>query len=243
VNEKTKNKAIIESIAKVYDVSKDFDLFNTKLASRIICPYCTNKDVLEIGCATGEMTEDLINVSRSLTVIEPSEKYSSLVSQRFGSKIQLYNKYIEDVNDNIVFDAVILGGLLHHLKEPGEFLKSLKRFLKKRGIVLATVPSMTSLHRRIGAKAGLIKDVYDTTRRNMQFDHYGRFDKVSFENLFKNCGYVIAESYGYMLKPFSSEQMMQLKLDWNIINALFEIGKEFEELASQLFIRAKLTKH
>jgi 2-polyprenyl-3-methyl-5-hydroxy-6-metoxy-1,4-benzoquinol methylase len=230
-------KNILEDVAQFYDVAKDFDYFNTKLASRIICSYCANKDVLEVGCATGEMTEDLIRVSKSLTVIEPSETYCNIVSKKFGTKIKIYNNFIDETHDIIHADVIVIAGVLPHIQEPLIFLNSLKRFLNKKGIILATVPNMTSLHRRIGVKAGMLKDVFDDTPRNIKFNQYGKYDKISFEKLFKDCGFVIKESYGYMLKPFSSEQMMSLKLDWNIINSLFEIGKEYEDLASQLFIR------
>jgi 2-polyprenyl-3-methyl-5-hydroxy-6-metoxy-1,4-benzoquinol methylase len=236
----TSKKEVLEEIANFYNVAEDFDYFNTKLASRIICPYCDNKDVLEIGCATGEMTEDLIKVSKSLIVIEPSETYCKAIHNKFGANITIYNCFINEVNEPIHADIMVLAGLLHHIKAPSEFLHSLKRFLDRDGSILATVPNMTSLHRRIGVKASLLRDIYGTTDRNIQFSQYGRYDKLSFEKLFEDNGFEVVESYGYMLKPFSSEQMMSLRLDWDIVNALFELGKEYEGLASQLFIRAKM---
>jgi 2-polyprenyl-3-methyl-5-hydroxy-6-metoxy-1,4-benzoquinol methylase len=235
-----RNKKVLEGIAKFYDVAKDFDYFNTKLASRIICPYCKDKDVLEVGCATGEMTEDLIGVSKSLTVIEPSEIYCKGIQNKFGPTVKIYRCFVHEVDEPVHADVIVLAGLLHHIKDPGEFLLSLKRLLNRGGTIIATVPNMTSLHRRIGVKAGLLKGVYDTTHRNIQFSQYGRYDKPSFEKLFEDNGFEVVESYGYMLKPFSSEQMMSLKLDWQVISALFELGKEYEVLASQLFIRVKM---
>jgi hypothetical protein len=63
------------------------------------------------------------------------------------------------------------------------------------------------------------------------------------QDLFRRSGYEILESYPYMLKPFSNEQMAKLDLGWPIIDALFEIGKEHPDLASHLFIRARRGSH
>lgn len=238
MTENRKNKDILEKVAGFYNVKKDFDYFNTKLASSIICPYCKDKTVLEIGCADGVMTEDLVKVSRALTIVEPSASYCAEI-QKIYKDIRIYNCFLEEVKDNVKFDVVVMASLLHHVKEPALFLQVVRKFLSNDGIVLATVPNMTSLHRQIGVKAGSLKDVYDSTERNIQFNQCGRYDKNSFEKLFRDSGFEVLESYGYMLKPFSSEQMMSLNLDWEVILALFEIGKENERMASQLFIMAK----
>lgn len=237
--ERRMNKEMLEKVADFYIVKKDYDYFNTKLASIIISPLCENKNVLEIGCADGVMTEDLVKVSRTLTVVEPSTGYCDIIRKNH-TDVRVNNCFLEEVKDTAKFDVVVMASLLHHIKDPVSYLDIVKKFLGDNGVVLATVPSMTSLHRQIGVKAGALQDIYDTTERNAQFNQFGRYDKPSFEALFRRCGYDVLESYGYMLKPFSSEQMMSLRLDWKVIMALFEIGKENEHLASQLFLRARL---
>lgn len=236
----------LETIAGQYDVSKDFDLYNTMMATRIMLPYCSGKSVMEIGCATGEMTEELIEVAAELTVIEPSSTYCDFVSDKLRAKnaknVTFLNCFISDYAEDKKFDVIVLAALLHHLENPAGFLMRLKRFLHSDSVVLATVPNMTSLHRRIGAKAGLLNNLYGTTTRNEYFKQSGRFDIDRFENVFRSNGFEVTESYGYMLKPFNSSQMMSLDLEMPVINALFELGKEFQTLASQLFIRAALPK-
>ena len=237
---KESDKSFLEHVAGFYDVAEDFDFFNTKLASEIICPECNEKTVLEVGCATGVMTENLLEVSKSLTVVEPSSSYCRIISEKYGTKVQLHNCFLEDIEADSQFDVVILASLLHHFEKPEKFMETTKRFIKADGCVLATVPNIKSLHRQVGVKAGMLKNEYDSTERNAKFSQPGRFDKTSFENLFNRCSFKIIESFTYMLKPFSSEQMLKLNLDWNIINALFEIGKEYPSIASQLYIKAVL---
>jgi 2-polyprenyl-3-methyl-5-hydroxy-6-metoxy-1,4-benzoquinol methylase len=235
------NRKLLEKVASIYNVENDFDYFNTKLAARIILPFCHGKKVLEIGSANGIMTEDLVQAARSLSVVEPTATYCSKIRKKFPN-VTIHNCYLEELEEVSTCDVVVMAGLLHHIEYPSAFLQTVKKFLTKDGLVLATVPSMTSLHRRIGVKAHMLKDVYGDTERNIKFHQFGRFDQPSFEGLFRECGYEIVESFGYMLKPFSSEQMLSLKLDWNIINALFELGRENKHLASQLFISARLRR-
>lgn len=232
-------KNLIEDLAAGYEVAKDFDYYNTKLASRLICPYCIGKKVLEIGSATGEMTEDLLSVAQSITVIEPSKVYCSLLEKKFGERLTIVNEFIEDTSGVFDTDIIVIASLLHHMDDPLSLLCSLRKRMQDHALILATVPNMTSLHRRIGVKSRLLRDVYDTSERNARFAQPGRFDKDSFSEIFVEAGFELIESFGYMLKPFSNEQMMSLKLEWDVINALFELGKEFGELASQLFVCAK----
>jgi 2-polyprenyl-3-methyl-5-hydroxy-6-metoxy-1,4-benzoquinol methylase len=218
------DNANVDKIATEYAPEGGFDRVGSRLASRIICPLCERCDVLEVGCAYGDMTEDLASVAASLTVVEPSAMFCDVVSRRLGSSVR--------------YDVIVLASLLHHLHDPIAFLRHAKLLLRPGGTVVATVPNMTSLHRRIGVKAGFIKDVADTTERNTRFQQPGRFVKASLEDLFLRAGYEIVESYGFMLKPFSNAQMETLNLEWPVIDALFEIGKDYPDLATHLFVRA-----
>ena len=235
------DKSDVDGIAQEYRPDGDFDRVGTRLASRIIVPLCKGLDVLEVGCAFGDMTADLTAIASSVTVVEPSATFCDAVSRRLGSQIRVVNAFLEDLDGAVRYDAVILASLLHHLDDPVAFLRRAKQLLRPGGMVLATVPNMTSLHRRIGVKAGLIIDVADTTERNTRFQQPGRFVKASLDDLFRKAGYDVAESYGFMLKPFSNAQMESLNLEPRIIDALFEIGKEFPNLATHLFVRASLS--
>jgi 2-polyprenyl-3-methyl-5-hydroxy-6-metoxy-1,4-benzoquinol methylase len=232
------DKANVDRIAAEYAPEGGFDRIGTRLASRIINPLCAGRDVLEVGCAYGEMTADLADVARSVTVAEPSATFCDIVARRLGPRVRVLNAFLEELDGTTRYDVIVVASLLHHLVDPSAFLRHAKRLLRPGGMVLATVPNMTSLHRRVGVKAGLIADVADTTERNAQLQQPGRFVKASLEAVFNQSGYDVVESYGFMLKPFSNAQMESLNLEWPVIDALFEIGKEFPDLAAHLFVRA-----
>lgn len=238
MSKRTKEQAVLDNIAKVYNPSEDFDLVNTKLALGLMLPDCHGADVLEVGCGTGEMTSALLEVAKSVTVIEPAERYFEQALNRFGSHISLHKEFVEDFKSNKKFDTILLAGLLHHLPDPCSVLRSLKAFLRPDGKVIVTVPHAFSLHRRLGVRAGLLKKESDDTERNKLFRHQHKFDKDTLRKCLTDSGYTVQECFGYMLKPFSSDQMQSLQLSWELIQALNAVGREYQELASQLYIRA-----
>ena len=247
---KEKNRAdgekdLLETISNRYKVdygNEYYEYHNTKLAGKIISSECRGANVLEIGCATGVMTELLVDESASVTVVEPSTNFCRILEERISQRVTVHNCFLEEFAEEGKFDILIMASLLHHLENPAGFLETAKRFIADGGFVLATVPNIRSLHRQIGVKAGMLEDVFKDSERNIKFHQQMKFDKEILRSLFEECGYEVMDIYGYMLKPFSSEQMMKLELNEKIIDALFELGKENEELSSQLFIKARPKK-
>jgi len=236
----------LEKIAAIYNLSngkKNFEpYFHTKLASIQICSDCKDKDVLELGCGEGLMTEDLLKITKTLTVVEPTLYFYSMIKKKFGSNVNsnvnIYNCFLHEIENRQRYDILIMASLLQHIKEPEELLELTKGFLRKNGMIIVTVPNVNSLHRQIGVKSGMLKNVTDDTENNKKLAQYRKFDKDLLSQLFITCGFEIVESYGYMFKPFSNEQMEKLNLDWNVIHALNEIGRENQQFANQLYIKA-----
>ena len=86
---------------------------------------------------------------------------------------------------------------------------------------------------------GVVEDVYATSERNTFFEQYGRFDKQRLEAVVKDSGLNVKESYGFFLKPFPHSVMQDLELKQDVLDGLFQLGKEHSDLACQLFIRAQ----
>jgi len=229
----------LDKIAKEYIVEEDYDKINTLLGHTVIQKYLgKNKTVLEVGSADGVMTNLLHKECKVLDVVEPSCVYADKISMIDGVR-HIYNCFLEDIDEPIQYDVVLLMGLLHHIEKPEEFLDTVKKFITPNGIVLATVPNVNSIHRQIGVEMGLLNDVKSSSQRNISFQQFGRFTKDTFLKLFKKSNYEVADNYGYMFKPFSSEMMMKLDLTDAQVNALFAIGRKYQDMCSQLFVAAK----
>lgn len=207
-----------------------FDIFKNKIHG---------KEVLEIGCADGIMSEQLVKYTKYLDIVEPSKNYYQLVKKNIKDIRNFFNCFLEELETNNKYDVILCAGIIHHIENPKNFLKVVGGFLNPNGVILATVPNITSLHRRIGVRMGLLKDEYGDSERNKKFHQFGRYDIDKFKTLFIDSGFKILEYYGYMIKPFSSEIMARIKLNNKQIKAMFEIGKEFQNISSQIFVAAK----
>jgi 2-polyprenyl-3-methyl-5-hydroxy-6-metoxy-1,4-benzoquinol methylase len=232
------NKDILENVANIYETKKDYDYINTMLAFDIFKKDIMDKNILEVGCADGAMTEKLVLYTKSLDIIEPSSRYCDIVKNIKGVG-NIYNDFSENINNNKKYDVVLLASLIHHIEYPDKFLQDIKKFLDKDSVILATVPNVKSLHRRIGVKMGVLSDEFDDSERNIKYHQFGKFTLDLLKKLFIDNGFEVIESYGYMIKPFSSDIMEKINLNEKQIKAMFEIGKEFQELSSQLYIKAK----
>jgi 2-polyprenyl-3-methyl-5-hydroxy-6-metoxy-1,4-benzoquinol methylase len=234
------NKDTLEKVASLLDTHLDFDGVLAHFTALKFQDWIQNKTVLEAGCSTGVITEYLLEPSKFLDVLEGSHTYADLVSNKFGSKIRnVFVSFFEDFKTIEKYDVVLYGNVLHHLEHPQEQLELSKSWISHTGVIIITVPNMSSFHRRLGVEAGMLKDTFQTTERNSFFVQPGRYDKQKLEDLVLNAGFEIIESSAFFLKPFNHEIMQSLNLNEDQLNGLNKMGVQFQDLASQLFIVIK----
>jgi len=229
----------IENIAQQYNPSDDFDTHLTKQSGIIIAPRINGKNVLEMGCLDGYMTGMLLKSANSVEIVEGSEIFVKNIRTLYKDSVTVYHSLFERFNPDKYYDAIVLAHVLHHMHDPESLLNRIKTWLvPQSGRLYITVPNMLSLHRQIGVKMGLLKDVFDSSERNIKFDQPGRYTKEKLIRQIKSCGFHVVECFNFFLKPFSNEQMKALKPSKELIVALFEIGKQFEEIACHIFLEA-----
>ncbi len=101
-----------------------------------------NKNILEVGCGTGQLSIYFsLGTNNSVVGLDPTIESLKLASE-FSKKhkinnIQLVNADIfDDVLEDEYFDFIWCNGVLHHTKEPYTAFKILIKSLKKNGYVL-----------------------------------------------------------------------------------------------------------
>ena len=100
------------------------------------------KNVLEVGCGTGQLSNYFaIGTNNNIVGLDPTT-VSLKLAKEFGDKnkipnIQFVNADIfDDVLNDEVFDFIWTNGVLHHTKDPYAAFKILIKSLKKEGYVL-----------------------------------------------------------------------------------------------------------
>lgn len=94
-----------------------------------------NDDILEIGCASGYFLE---TIKQDVSNVYGLELDKSNIE--FCNKINIIVKS-ELHSFNIKFDKIFMFHVLEHINNPIEYLKNLKKYLKKDGLLFIEVPN------------------------------------------------------------------------------------------------------
>jgi len=99
--------------------------------------FAKDKDVLEIGCATGYFLFELRPLVKSITGVELTVDYANYAKKK---GIPVMNS-IEELPDS-GFDLIFMFHVLEHLSDPISSLKSIREKLKPGGKLIIEVPNV-----------------------------------------------------------------------------------------------------
>ena len=139
-----------------------------------------NKNVLEVGCGTGQLAIYFtLGTNNKVVGLDPTEESLKLAAN-FSKKnnIDYINFVNADIFDDVLtdkyFDFIWCSGVLHHTKNPYEAFRILIKSLKNEGYVLI------GLYNKIGRIRTVIRrymikifglrylDIFDPTLRNLK---------------------------------------------------------------------------
>jgi len=158
-------------------------------------PSANIRDVLEIGCGTGETGKILKN--------EYGVKYVTGVDIETSSIDIAYKKLDRAIKANIEeddlplekesFDLILLADVVEHLIDPWTSLKKLHQFLRPDGFVLVSIPNIQHWRNIVN----LILGVWEYAGSGMMdITHLRFFTKDSIIHLLENAGYKVTKIQG-----------------------------------------------
>jgi 2-polyprenyl-3-methyl-5-hydroxy-6-metoxy-1,4-benzoquinol methylase len=232
-------EARLDRIGKAHDTHADFDGVLARYTGRIVAPQTKGLCVLEAGCSTGVITELLLNYAAQLDVVEGAVSYAALVENRFHGKLRMFRSLFEEFRPPTTYETVVFAGVLHHLKDPVAKLRMAAEWVRPGGTIHISVPNMSSFHRRLGVAMGVAASIYNTSKRNEFFEQPGRFTKERLIQAVTDAGLKVQECHGFFFKPFPHDIMSSLELTEDLLDGLFEMGKQYPDMACQLYLRAE----
>ena len=141
-----------------------------------------NKEVLEVGCGTGQLAIYFaLGTNNNVVGLDPTVESLKLAND-FSKKnnIENINFINADIFDDVLtdefFDFIWCNGVLHHTKDPYEAFKILAKSLKREGYVLVglynKIGRIKTIFRKYIYKVFGIKilNTFDPTLRNMKKD-------------------------------------------------------------------------
>jgi glycosyltransferase involved in cell wall biosynthesis len=111
------------------------------------------EEVLEVGTATGYLTAEMEKLGCKVTGVEQDSEMADIARQ-FCQKMLVGDIETLDFEDLGRYDAIILGDILEHVRNPREALQRLSRLLNPGGKVLMSLPNVANIWIRLNLLLG-----------------------------------------------------------------------------------------
>jgi 2-polyprenyl-3-methyl-5-hydroxy-6-metoxy-1,4-benzoquinol methylase len=165
-----------------------------------IVQYCKGKKVLNIGCNSGPLHQELMKVCYNLWGVDKEK------SENEDHSWQVIPLDLDKVNgkDTLPFpqdlgiEVVVCGEVLEHLANPGWFLQRLIKTLPE-AVVIITVPNAFSkgAHNWNGQRV-----------ENVNLDHVSWYSYRTLKTLVERYNYSVERWYWYNGKPQTAEGLI-----------------------------------
>ena len=169
--------------------------------------WCTDKNVLHLGCSSGRYIQDrikrgtflhalLANSASKLSGLDIDEESLEIMKNMGFTNLYLGNvEKLSDSHLNEVFDIIIAGDLLEHITCPGSMLEGVKDLLPQTGQFIISTNNAFGLHYQIKRWLGLYEE---------HFEHVCFYSPETLIHLFERHGYTVKSLYGaYTVPPYS----------------------------------------
>lgn len=199
--------------------------------------HVKGSSLLDLGLGHGYTAIKLAERFKRYLVLEGSKEMIDRFYAKFGvERLDIINTWFENFETEEKFDHIAMGFILEHVENPAFILSKYKKFLSPEGSVFVAVPNGESLHRRFGYEAGLLKDMMGLSKADLDFGHRRVFNVNSLKNLIESQGYRVKNVEGIFLKPITTQQIIDLKLSDDILQAMLKVGVNYPELCNSILM-------
>lgn len=197
--------------------------------------FCGNT-CLEMGSSDGRGLPFLLDRFDSVVAVDGSPAAIDEIEERFiDPRLTAVCSFFEDLCLDQKFDTVLMGHILEHVDCPRQVIEVGMRHLADGGVIIADVPNANSIHRHMGVHMGLLPRTNSLNAADRSIGHQRVYHRHEFEREFTDLGLTITHSGGFFLKPLSNAQI-EAHFDTEQINALFELGGTFPDIAAEIYV-------
>lgn len=233
---KEREKKVIESASFYTSDILNIDYKQTDFVYRSIKPYFQGKKGLELGPASGYMTQHLIHDFDFLEIVDGSLDMIEMIPE--SANLSKVHSMFEEYQPKDKFDTVIMSHVLEHVEKPVELLQRIQNWMEPNGVLIISVPNAKSIHRLVAVEMGMLKSIYELNERDLKLGHYRVYDSESLEKDAIRAGFKIESKGGSFLKPVSNGQ---IENNWNddMIEGFYKVGNQFKDFCAEVFIVCK----
>lgn len=121
---------------KTYQLVRNVSL---KQKRKLVSKLSNGKQILDIGCGTGDFLKELNLHGFQTTGFEPNSKAATIATQKGINLIDDYKKL-----PDATFDVITMWHVLEHVYDLHEQIAELKRLIKPNGVIIIAVPNFKS---------------------------------------------------------------------------------------------------
>jgi SAM-dependent methyltransferase len=107
-------------------------------------------------------------------------------------------------------DTIVASHFLEHVDEPVDLLRRFARWLAPGGRALLVVPNAGSLHRQIGRRMGLLRELTDLNDGDLRLGHKRVYTRAVLDAHLAASGLAVVHVAGATLKALSNAQLAAL---------------------------------
>lgn len=199
--------------SKKYFSNPRFDLIG------LIPKYATNR-ILEVGAGSCETLLEIkkLRLAQEVVGIELMELKGS--NQENPGIDRLIIGDIENSDPDLpenYFDVILCGDVLEHLVDPWSILKKLSRYLKEKGIIIASVPNIREYH--ILYRILFLADFRYSDRGILDRTHLRFFCKKNIISLLTSSGFLPVSVYSiFKLDKAQKKNRLIDKLTFGLVS-------------------------
>lgn len=198
-----------------------------------IKPFFNGDTCLEMGPADGEMTKFIKDDFKHLHVVDAAEEYVR-AAEKMSPNIKGFTALFEEFKPTDKYDTIVMAHVLEHVNNPVEVLERARGWLKPGGRIIAVVPNADSLHRRLGVKLGMLEREAQLNDQDIEIGHRRVYTREDLDRDMKTAGLNTIAKGGVFLKLLANSQMLSFEDD-KLIEGMFELGKDFPQLCSEIY--------
>lgn len=227
---------ILDTHVKAYQGNNLYDFDNEIILKwyphRVIKFAGNARSMLELGLGHGYTTDIFSRHFEKYIVLDGSAAVIENFKKNYPNcTAEIVETFFENYSSDEKFDIINLGFILEHIDNPFEILTRYKNFLAPGGKMFVSVPNAEVLNRRLGNLAGLLPDMTVLSENDHLLGHKRYYTVETLTKEIEAAGYKLERMEGIYLKPFTTQQILSLNFDKEIIRALCEVGVDYPELS------------
>jgi 2-polyprenyl-3-methyl-5-hydroxy-6-metoxy-1,4-benzoquinol methylase len=161
-----------------------------------------NSKILEVGCFLGRYSQHFTELGHQVTGIDLSPEVIKKGKELFPDlDLRCVNEIWEDDLLKGEYDIVVASEVIEHVLHPQDFLKLIRKALKKNGLLLLTTQNSNAIHYRLQMLVGKFR--WDPT-------HLRLYSRPELEAELKDGGFMIRKTFGIPINPLGPQKIPRL---------------------------------